>query len=42
MGSPPVLEPVNSMRLTTGPDGALWFTEYLANKIGRSTPCRRT
>ena len=21
--------------ITTGPDGALWFTEYLAGKIGR-------
>src|SRR5262245_23754173 len=24
--------------ITTGPDGNLWFTEYLANKIGRITP----
>ncbi len=24
--------------LTTGPDGALWFTEYKADRIGRITP----
>jgi uncharacterized protein (TIGR03437 family) len=24
-------------RITTGPDGALWFTEYMSNKIGRIT-----
>jgi virginiamycin B lyase len=23
--------------IVTGPDGALWFTEYLGNKIGRIT-----
>ena len=23
--------------ITLGPDGNLWFTEYIANKIGRIT-----
>ena len=25
-------------QITTGPDGNLWFTEYVGNKIGRITP----
>jgi streptogramin lyase len=25
-------------RITSGPDGNLWFTEYQGNKIGRITP----
>ena len=28
----------NPTGITTGPDGALWFTEQTANKIGRVTP----
>ena len=27
----------NASAITAGPDGALWFTEYTANKIGRIT-----
>jgi len=23
--------------ITAGPDGSLWFTEYMSNKIGRIT-----
>jgi len=26
--------------ITTGPDGALWFTEFYGNSIGRITPPR--
>jgi virginiamycin B lyase len=25
----------NPIGITSGPDGALWFTEFFANKIGR-------
>jgi virginiamycin B lyase len=29
--------PTDSLGITTGPDAALWFTEYFASKIGRIT-----
>jgi hypothetical protein len=33
----PMPTPSLSSAITTGPDGALWFTELTANKIGRVT-----
>ena len=30
----------NSIAITAGPDGNLWFTEFHANQIGRITPNR--
>src|SRR5579885_3094602 len=31
----------NPTSITAGPDGALWFTEFRGNKIGRITPAGR-
>jgi virginiamycin B lyase len=34
----PLVEVVSPQGITTGPDGNLWFTESVANRIGRETP----
>jgi streptogramin lyase len=34
----PLVEVVRPQGITTGPDGNLWFTENVANRIGRETP----
>jgi virginiamycin B lyase len=31
-------QPVSPTRLTTGPDGNVWFVEQMANRVGRITP----
>lgn len=31
------VDPINPLGITTGPDGALWFTESGVNRIGRVT-----
>src|ERR1700743_2564700 len=33
----PLSTSAGALRIVAGPDGALWFVEYLGNKIGRIT-----